>query len=129
MEILMIIVELFFVIAFQTAGIGFHVVQKVRELDREHPDKKIKEIYSLFFENEWSSLSISALILATDFLTHVAIIIFYPSLRGMDFKLPFIDFEVPYIAASFILAIVMGYGGQRIMYKLLGRSEKYLSKE
>lgn len=117
--------EYFIILFLQLLGISFHVVQKVNYLDKQHPEKSIKEIYGLFFENEWSSLSVSALVLFADLFFHFIIDSYFPAVREME--LNFIGVTLPYLAISFLLAITFGYAGQRLAYKYLGKAEQYLS--
>ena len=119
--------EYIIIFTIQLLGIAFHVVQKVNTLDKQYPEKSIKEIYSLFFENEWSSLSVSALVLFADLFFHFIIDSYFPAVREMSITVPLINLTVPYLAVSFIVAFVLGYGGQRLAYKYLGKAEQYLS--
>ena len=119
--------EYIIIFTLQLLGIAFHVVQKVNTLDKQYPEKSIKEIYSLFFENEWSSLSVSALVLFADLFFHFIIDQYFPAVREISMTVPLINVTMPYLAVSFIIAIVLGYGGQRLAYKYLGKAEQYLS--
>lgn len=119
--------EYIIIFTLQLLGIAFHVVQKVNTLDKQYPEKSIKEIYSLFFENEWSSLSVSALVLFADLFFHFIIDQYFPAVREMAITVPVINLTMPYLAVSFIVAFVLGYGGQRLAYKYLGKAEQYLS--
>lgn len=119
--------EYIIIFTIQLLGIAFHVVQKVNTLDKQYPEKSIKEIYSLFFENEWSSLSVSALVLFADLFFHFIIDSYFPAVREMSITVPLINLTMPYLAVSFIVAFVLGYGGQRLAYKYLGKAEQYLS--
>lgn len=119
--------EYIIIFTLQLLGIAFHVVQKVNTLDKQYPEKSIKEIYSLFFENEWSSLSVSALVLFADLFFHFIIDSYFPAVREMSITVPLINLTMPYLAVSFIVAFVLGYGGQRLAYKYLGKAEQYLS--
>lgn len=119
--------EYIIIFTIQLLGIAFHVVQKVNTLDKQYPEKSIKEIYSLFFENEWSSLSVSALVLFADLFFHFIIDQYFPAVREMAITVPVINLTMPYLAVSFIVAFVLGYGGQRLAYKYLGKAEQYLS--
>ena len=119
--------EYIIIFTLQLLGIAFHVVQKVNALDKQYPEKSIKEIYSLFFENEWSSLSVSALVLFGDLFFHFIIDSYFPAVREMAITVPVINLTMPYLAVYFIVAFVLGYGGQRLAYKYLGKAEQYLS--
>lgn len=121
--------EYLIIFVLQLLGIGFHVVQKVNVLDKQHPEQTAKQIYAMFFENEWSSLSISVLVLVANLLSHGIIDHYFPAVRETTIKIPLTELELPYLAASFIVALVLGYAGQRLAYKYLGKAEQYLSKK
>ena len=46
-------------------GVGYHVMQKVMQLRKKFPDFGLKEIFTLFFKEEWDSLIVSFLVLCT----------------------------------------------------------------
>jgi hypothetical protein len=119
--------EYVMILILQLIGIGFHVAQKVNALDKQHPEKTIKEIYGLFFENEWSSLSISALVLVADLMFHFIVGFYFPQLKERSFHIPYLEVTLPFLATSFMAAFVLGYAGQRLAYKYLGKAEQYLS--
>jgi hypothetical protein len=119
--------EYVFIFMAQIFGIGFHVVQKIIALDKQYPEKTMKEIKSLFFENEWSSLMASILVLFTHLFAHGAIDYYMPGRGEVIVPIPFINVNVPFGLLGVGLALILGYGGQRIAYKYLGKYEQYLS--
>lgn len=121
--------EYLFILIAQIIGIGFHVGQKIIQLDKAHPEKSIKEVRGLFFENEWSSLFVSIVIIVTHLFVHGMIDYYIPERLSTSLEIPFTNFSVPFSLAGILLAIVLGYAGQRIAYKYLGKAEKYLSKK
>lgn len=108
--------EYFLIIILQLLGVGFHVVQQVSDIDNRHPEVNRSEVFAIFFKNDWDTLMGSALVLALHVVTHYIIENYAPEVRSMK----------NYILYSFGLALVMGYGGQKIVYKYLGSAEKFL---
>lgn len=119
--------EYFIVFFLQLLGILFHVAQKVNALDKQYPEKTIKQIYGQFFENDWSSLSVSVLVLVTDLVTHGILNTYFPGVMNTMVNVPMTEIQVPLIVLSFIGAFVLGYAGQRLAYKYLGKAEQYLN--
>jgi ABC-type Fe3+ transport system permease subunit len=118
--------EYLFIIAFQIVGILCHVAQKIVQFDRASPEKTRKEIVDLFFENEWSSLASSGVFLFLHLLIHGASD-YYNWLNGTEFIALF-GLMIPMTALSLGIALVIGYAGQRIVYKYLGNMEAVLNK-
>ena len=119
--------EYFLIFVLQLFGIGFHIVQTVRKLDSEHPDKKISEIFTLFFNNEWVTLFGSSLVVFLHLTTHYIVDTYAPELR--ETKINIFVAQVPYIIGSFVMAFCLGYFGQRIIYKFFGKAETYLGNK
>lgn len=122
--------EYIFILILQTLGIGFNVAQKIRELDGKFPEKSIAEIRNLYLDNEWASLGTSALVLIVHLVTHAIVDIYFAEFREFNIPIPFIEGHyIPYLAASFALAFILGYCGQAVFYKWLGKSKDYLTKK
>lgn len=118
--------EYLFIIAFQVVGILCHVAQKIVQFDRESPEKTRKQIVDLFFENEWSSLGSSGVFLFLHLLIHGASD--YYNWLGETEAIALFGVMIPMTAISLGIALVIGYGGQRIVYKYLGNMEAVLNK-
>jgi len=118
--------EYLFILAFQIAGVIVHVTQKIKEFDIKYPEKTRKEIRGLFYENEWSSLGISASFLLVHLLIHGAAD--YYKWFG-DFQyIQLFGWNLPVTLVSLGLAFMVGYAGQRWIYKYLGNLESVLDK-
>ncbi len=121
--------EYFFIILFQIFGILTHAVQKIITFDKQNPDKDIKQIGGLFFENEWSSLIASIVFLLIHVGVH-GVIDYYDLFASItSVPIPWTQIEVPMPIASILLAFTIGYLGQRVVYKYLGKYEEYLVKK
>lgn len=121
--------EYLFVSGLQLFGIAFHVGQKILDLDKQNPTKSIGEITALFFENEWSSLLVSGLILFFHLFVHMIINYHNMAIISTEFSFPYTTTKVPLYVLSYCLAFVFGYAGQRLAYKYLGKAETYLSNK
>lgn len=112
--------EYFLIICLQFIGIGFHVGQKVKSLDTKFPEKSIREIFNTFLDQDWVTLFISGLIIVLDLMVHFILDKYTPDLiKGINY----------YVLYAFGVALILGYAGQRLIYKLLGKTEEFLDKQ
>ena len=120
--------EYIFIALFQIVGVLFNAGQVIMKLDKEHQET-LEEINRRFFKSEKISLMLSGLILFTHLVCHAAVDLYFPSVREATFMLPFFEITIPYLGLSFISAAVLGYAGQRIVYKYFGKLEQSLTKK
>lgn len=121
--------EYIFILGCQIFGIAFHIGKKIYDLDKKYPEMTFKQIFLQFFEIEWSSLLISVIVLCADLFVHGIIDYYDMPIEKSSFVIPVLNWNVSYIAANFILAGLLGFAGQSIAYKYLGKAEEYaLSK-
>ena len=98
-------------------GVMFHVMIKITGYKKTFPTLTIKTIWGVFFKEEWDSLCVSALVL---FVTELAIyIINYVGVMIPDW----LNWGI------YIIALVMGYQGQRLAYKFLNTATDILEKK
>lgn len=119
--------EYFLICALQIIGCVSHVLQKVFELDKKFPDDTLGDVFHEFWKSDKVTLLISLLILFADLLGHFIVSHYFPSSKDWEIIIPVVGWHVPYIIAHFIFALAIGYGGQRVFYKWLGKAEKILS--
>ena len=110
--------EYLLIFILQLLGIGFHVMQKVISIGDKHPDKNRSQIFSAFLYEDWDTLMVSALIISLHLVSHY-IVENYTTIREIN----------NYHLYSFGLALLLGYAGQRIIYKYLGSAEEFLNKK
>lgn len=99
-------------------GVWFHIMQQIRKLRAKFPDLPAKEIKNTFLTQEWDVLIVAGMV--------NALCLFFEYLGaskhiGLD-----ADFAELIVAA---FMVVIGYAGNRLVYKALGTSEKVLSKK
>lgn len=107
-------------VLLQALGIGFHVMQKIVQLDKKYPEKSIKEIRATFFDEDWTTLLVSALVLLLSLVTHYIVQHYAPELVA---SVKYFDLW------AFALSFVLGYAGQRLIYKGLGKASSVLEKK
>lgn len=127
MDLLLTVTEYFFILFAQVLGVLLHAGQKIIQLDQAHPEKTMKEIRILFFENEQASLYVSGVIILAHLFLHGVMAFYMPGSEENVIEIPFTDIMVPWGLAGVLLGIVIGYAGQRLVYKYLGKAEQYLS--
>lgn len=99
-------------------GVGYHVMQKIRKLRVSFPEFDSKTIKNTFLKEEWDSLMTSAIVMFTFELAHYII-------HVNQIKIP----EWVDNWGIYVLALVLGYAGQRVAYAYLGTAEKVLLKK
>jgi hypothetical protein len=100
-------------------GIGLHVGQKVHELDGKFENDTLKQVFGQFWNSDRVTVFISGLVLLLNLVVHYIIEVYAPSIRDMKY----------YDLYSFGIALVLGYAGQRLIYKYLGKAEEVLNKK
>jgi ABC-type Fe3+ transport system permease subunit len=125
--------EYLIIIAFQILGIGFHVSTKIIGIRSRNVGYKIKEVLQIFIDEDWNTLFMSGWVLLFDLLVHFVINYYAPDFHKRLVSIPlFISnavLIVPVVVLSFAVAFLLGYGGQRIIYKYLGTAEKFISNK
>lgn len=106
---------------FQLLGIGFHVGQKVLELDKLKPDDSLPDVFKMFWRDDKMTILISVcLILPLGLVTYFVLLEYGPeSISGYEY------FDLIYFGAS----LVLGYSGQRIIYGALGKAVSFAEKK
>lgn len=104
-------------IALFLLGVGFQVSQTMDKLKRKFPQFKLKEIFHTYLVEEWNVLIRSFLVICTYEL-------FLFIVAKSEVKMP-VWWE-KYLAV-YGLSLVLGYAGQRLIYKYLGTAEQVLS--
>lgn len=119
--------EYILIIILQILGIGFHVGQKILVLDNKFADDSLHDVFNQFWNSDRVTVFISALVLILDLVVHFIIDFFAPTVREWEYD--GVAGLVNYFTVSFTLALVFGYGGQRLIYKALGKAEEELTKK
>jgi hypothetical protein len=109
------------IIILQVLGILFHVMQSVVSLGDKFPAETPRSIFGIFWKEDWDTIAVSFLVLLLNVVVHY---ILYDYL-----KLQFGNGEWYYKAGPFIIALVLGYAGQRLIYKWFGTAETFLDKQ
>lgn len=108
------------IIFFQLLGISFHVMQKVVSLGDKFPSETVAEIFASFWKEDWDTLTISFLVMFTYVASYYVVVDF------VGIKLPT---DWYYLIAPFALALLLGYAGQRLIYKWFGTAEQFIDKK
>ena len=98
-------------------GVAFHIMLKIQGLRAQFPNLAFKMIWTTFFNQEWDSLIVSGLIISVYELA-----LFICSYNGVVYPSWFDMWGM------YVLAIVLGYGGQSIAYKYLNTAVDELEK-
>jgi len=105
----------------QLLGIGFHVGQKVLELDKLTPDDGLRDVLNLFWKDDKITVLISVLLILP-----LNIVLYYILLNyGPDSVILYDYFDLIFFAVS----LTLGYSGQRIVYGALGKAVIFAEKK
>lgn len=123
--------EFFLILILQSIGISFGVLQKVLELDKKSPDDSLSDVFSMFWKTDRVTVLISSLVLSLQLVAHLIFLVFAPSVREISVVIPvsnwitfFPDIPINYLVVSFFGAFLLGFFGQKFVYKVLGKFEK-----
>lgn len=111
--------EYLIIILLQVVGFGLHATKKIAELDKANPDIPIGEIKRIFWGNEWYTFISSGLILLLNLVVHLSIHMYMPAWREWTW----------FYVMAFGSALVLGWGGQDLAYRLLGKTQGYIEKK
>ncbi len=101
-----------FITVFQLLGIGLHVAEKVVAIDKELPDDTLGQVFAKFWKIDRVTIIISGLIMLLHLAGHLVIATYAATLiSGIEY----------YDLYSILAALVLGYGGQKIVYAFLGK--------
>jgi len=103
----------------QLLGIGFHVGQKIISIGNAFPDKTVSDVVKVFWKEDWDTLAISGLVLLLDEMIHFIINGYAGYITGFP----------NFYLYSFGAGLLMGYAGQRLVYKFFGSAEKFLGDQ
>lgn len=111
--------EYLLIFILQLLGIGFHVMQKIISIGSEFPEKSRSQVFSAFLYEDWDTLLVSWLVLITHLVAHYVVLNYTALSTSLE----------QYSFWSFGLALLLGYAGQRLIYKYLGSAEDFLNKK
>lgn len=109
--------EYLLIAAIYILGVGYHVMQKIGAIRAKFPDLHFDMVWKTFFAEEWNTLIVSALGLAS-------VEIFWFIAHWKQIMLP----EWLHGWGIYVFDLVAGYALQRLIYKYLGSTEKRLEK-
>jgi len=104
----------------QILGIGFHVWQKVLELDKLYADDSLEDVFKLFWKTDRITVFISLWITIAYGLLYYVTQEYAP-----DSVLTFQYIDLFFFGG----ALVIGYAGQGIIYKALGKAVDIANKK
>ncbi len=111
---------LIFVISF--LGIGFHVFGKVIILDKLYPDDTMFDVFKLFWKADRFTVFVSLWIVIAYALSYYLAMEYAP-VESFVYTSEYFDL------LYFLGALVLGYAGQQIVYKALGKAVDIANKK
>lgn len=130
------VLEFVLICILQFLGIGLGILQKVFELDKKSPDDTLNEVFSMYWATDRIPVFISAFILVLNLVVHLIIVVYAPGVRDVVVTIPlsklvsfFPDVHINYLVISFVTAFLVGFFGQKLFYKILGKLEKKVEEK
>jgi hypothetical protein len=114
--------EYLLIFVIQIIGIGFHVFGKVVVLDKLYPDDSMIDVFKLFWKTDRFTVFISLWIVAAYELLYF---LAYEYAPAESFVYDSDYFDLIY----FLGALVLGYAGQQLVYKALGKAVDIANKK
>lgn len=90
------------------------------QLDREHPDDTLTDVWKAFWRADRVTVFISVLIMLSNLIVQFII-----NNYAMDIPYQNKNFHLYMFGASFVL----GYAGQNLIYRFMGTAEKFLNRK
>lgn len=111
--------EYVIIIVAQIFGILFHNYLKIKQIDDRRPDDTFWEVMNVFYRENALTLILSTIILAFTVFVH-AVVGHYTNLHdAFDY----------YDLSAAGLSLVLGYQGQKIVYKALDKGTAVVDKK
>lgn len=111
--------EYLIITALQILGILLQAMWKIHELDKKFVDDTLQDVINTFLRNDRITLMISGLVLLFNLLAHYIL----EEYTDLHTSIKYYDL------IGFGIAFTLGYAGQRIIYKYLGKAENVLMKK
>jgi hypothetical protein len=103
----------------QVLGVSLHIVQKITELGKLYPELKPNQIVNTFWNSDWDTLLGSGVVLLLNLTVQFIIENYATKIYNMEY----------FHLISFGIALILGYAGQRLIYKWLGTAADSLDKK
>lgn len=118
--------DYFFIFCFQLVGAFAYQYPVLKAIDKRCANDGMKDVWKAFWDEDKITLLGSAGILLFQFVAHAAIDHYDLSIKNSVLEFDFWPNRITYIGGSLILALVLGFGGQGILYGTLGKAESFL---
>lgn len=115
------------IIFLQLLGLSFRVTQSMIEIDKRSPTDGPSEVFAIFIKEDWLTLFISGVVLLFNLITHY-IVDTYTDVPN-TYTLSVLGLTIPYIILAFAFAFFLGYGGQWLLFKVLGKTKDIIEKK
>jgi hypothetical protein len=112
--------EHFLIFIIQILGIGFNVWGRVKELDKLYIDDTLEDVFKLFWKTDKITVFISLWIMVAYGLAYFITLNYAP-----ESVTNFVYLDLCFFGG----ALVIGYGGQGIIYKALGKAVDIANKK
>lgn len=120
------LIECFFILCLQAVGCFAYQYPVLLAIDKRCANDGMGDVWRAFFNEDKITLIGSGVILFFQCVVHGAIEYFDLPIKNSVLEFDFWPNRITYIGGSLILALVLGFGGQGILYGTLGKAESFL---
>jgi len=111
--------EYLLIAVLQILGIGFKAWLTILNLDKKFTDDTLEDVMGQFWKSDRITLFISFWIMVSNLVFHFILNEYSDFPETINY----------YLLFSFAIAFVLGFGGQAIVYKYLGKAENVLMRK
>ena len=116
--------DYFLIICFQFVGFCIFQIPALLIIDNKSSSDSLKDVFQAFWEKDRITIIGSGVILFFQEITHLTI--WYYDMPIQNNPVQFWGYEFSYVAATFGLALILGFAGQGILYGLLGKTGEFI---
>jgi hypothetical protein len=116
--------EYLFIVILQLLGVGLQVGWTLFQLDKKFENDTLEEVVNTYWKSDRFPLFISGVILLIDLTVHGVIHVYATTARDWEY-----NFLVNYFTVAFAISFILGFAGQEILYRYLGKAKEVLLKK
>lgn len=117
------------IIFLQFLGIALLITQKMIEIDKRSQTDGPREVFAIFLKEDWITLLISGVVLLFNLIAHYIVDEYTDVPATFSVTIPVINVVVPYIILAFGFAFFLGYGGQWLIFRALGKTKAAIDEK
>lgn len=123
------LIECFFILCFQAVGCFVFQYPALKVIDAKSANDSFNDVLKAFWDQDKITLLGSGVILFFQCVAHGAIEYFDLPIKNEVLEFDFWPHKITYMGGTLILALILGFGGQGILYGLFGKAGNFISNK